>query len=145
VAGDGSVNVTVFPPGPSAPSNAALGRVSVVARSDSACQSCVWGTVCRFVPAAGAQLGYSDLTCPTAPAGETTGWVKGSPRDSTPVSDVISFEDPATPDATNGDVIYDDAGQEGSASEGDCTLPATQHVLCTAVLNRFIAQAWLMN
>lgn len=117
----------------------------MVARSDSACQSCVWGTVCRFVPAAGAQLGYTDLTCPSSPAGETTHWIKGTSNDHPALSDIVAFQDATTPDPTNGIVLYNNNGQEGSASENDCSLPIAQRFLCTAILNNFSAHTWLMN
>jgi hypothetical protein len=145
VAGDGSIGVTVYPPGGTAPQIGVVGKPSVVAQSDSACQSCVWGSVCRFVPAAGRQLGYTDLTCPGAPAGEQTHWIRGAAGGVPPISDVIGFEDPGTPDATDGVVLYNNRGHGGSASEEDCTLPAAQHALCTAILNRFSAQEWLMS
>jgi Domain of unknown function (DUF4850) len=145
VAGDGSIGITVYPPGGTAAQIGDIGKASIVAQSDSACQSCVWGSVCRFVPAAGSQLGYTDLTCPATPAGEQTDWIRGSAADAPPISDVIAFDDPATPDHTNGVVLYNDPGQEGSASEEDCTLPATQQAMCTAILNRFSAEEWLMS
>jgi hypothetical protein len=145
VAGDGSVNISVYPRAATPPLDGSSGQPAVVARSDSACQSCVWGTVCRFVPAAGAQLGYTDLTCPGPPAGETTHWIRGSSNDHPPLSEIVAFQDPTAPDPTNGIVLYNNNGQEGSASEDDCSLPGAQRFLCTAILNNFSAHTWLMN
>ena len=145
VGADGSTSISVYPPGSSAPKSGSTGQQAVVAQSDSACQGCVWGTVCRFVPAAGNQLGYTSLNCPAVPERETTYWIKGSAADGPPLSDIIGFEDHTSPNATDGVVLYDDTGHQGSASEDDCTLPATQHFLCTAILNNFSGQAWLMN
>jgi hypothetical protein len=108
----------------------------------------VYGTVCRFVLTAATQLGYSDsgLACAPTPADESTYWIKGSSKADLPTSDVIGFEDPATPDPRDGVVLYDKGAEgNGSASEDDCTLPANQHSLCTAILNNFSDQAWLMN
>jgi hypothetical protein len=145
VAGNGSVNISVYPRAATPPHDGGSGQPAVVASYDSACQGCVWGTVCRFVPAAGAQLAYTNLTCPKPPAGETTHWIKGSSSDQPPLNDIIAFEYPSTPDPTNGIVLYNNNGQEGSASEDDCSLPVAQHFLCTAILNNFSAQTWLMH
>lgn len=145
VGADGSTTINVYPPGGSRPPTGTIGRPAVVAHSDSACQGCVYGTVCRFVPGAGAQLGYTTMNCPAAPTGESTYWIKGSAQASPPISDLIGFEDPANPDPTDGVVLYDYSSQQGAASEDDCTLPSSEHALCTAILNNFTADAWLMH
>ena len=148
VGADGSTILTIYPTGGAGPKPGTVGQPSVIARSDSACQGCVYGTVCRFVPGAASQLGYSSsgIGCGPAPAGESTYWIKGSASASYPINDVIAFHDPATPDSTDGVVLYDKPGQgNGAASEDDCTLPMSQHPLCTAILNNFSAQAWLMR
>jgi S1-C subfamily serine protease len=145
VGADGSTGIDIYPPGSPAPSSGSPGQPGIHAASDGACQSCVWATVCRFVPAAGQQLSYTSRTCPAAPYGETAYWIKGSSDSSTPVNDVVGFTDPASPNPINGAVLYKNSASFGSASQDTCTLPATEHSLCTVILNNFISQAWLMN
>jgi hypothetical protein len=149
VGADGSTNLTIYPSGGTVPRSGTVGQPSVIAQSDSACQSCVYGTVCRVVPSAATQLGYSGsgLACAPTPLGESTYWIRGSANAVYPINDVVGFEDPGTPSPTDGVVLYNKVGpnQNGSASEDDCTLPASQHSLCTAILNDFSAQAWLMS
>jgi hypothetical protein len=145
VGADGSTGIHVYPPGSPPPASGSLGQPGIQAVSDSACQGCVFGTVCRFIPAAGQQLSYATMTCPAAPAAETVDWIKGSPAGSTPISDVIGFADPANPNPINAVVLYDNSGNFGSAAEDTCALPPSEHVLCTAILNDFVSHAWLMN
>jgi hypothetical protein len=96
------------------------------------------------VAQAGQQLGDTSLTCPATPAGETTYWIRASAGAAPPISDVIAFSDPGSPDLTNGVVLYNDSGF-GSASEDTCTPPSSNHALCTAIVNNFVGQAWLMK
>jgi S1-C subfamily serine protease len=145
VGADGSAGIDIYPSGSPASTSGNLGQPGIHAASDGACQGCVWGTVCRFVPAAGRQLGYTDMTCPAAPAGESVYWIKGSADSSTPISDVVGFTDPATPNPVNGVVLYKNSASFGSASQETCTLPDAEHSLCTTILNSFVGQAWLMN
>jgi hypothetical protein len=106
----------------------------------------VYSTVCSLVPGAGKQLGFAMLPCAPRQKGEVVTWLSGSPKNNeVPVRDVVAFEIPGK-DPTNGVVLYDyETGQGGTASEGTCTLPARQRALCTAILNNFVRQRWLMD
>jgi serine/threonine protein kinase len=145
VGGDGSTSIDIYP-GIADPVQGPVGEPLVTAHSDSACQGCVFSTVCRFVPSAGDQLGYGNdfFTCQAAPPGESVYWLRGSANGSPPLSDAVAFTDPANPDSLNGVVLYDNPNHQSSASEDDCTLPASEHALCTAILNNFVSQRWLM-
>jgi hypothetical protein len=154
IGGDGSTDVQVFPAGGAAPSGSlgTAGTPGIDAMSDSACQGCVYTTVCPFVPSALGQLGYSTQTgfsCSPLPAGTTADFVKGSPTAAGPtVKDIIAFDVPTTPAPTSGLVLYDNhigQGGSGSASQETCTLPSPQHALCTAILANFTATNWMMN
>ena len=144
VGADGTTGVDVYPPGTS-PTPSGTGHPEVQAASDSACQGCVYSSVCALVPGAGGQLGFSGLPCAPRGKGEVVTWLSGSPKDQPPLHDVIAFAEPGR-DPTHGVVLYEyTAGRGGEASEETCTLPASQHPLCTAVLNTFVAHGWLMN
>jgi hypothetical protein len=145
IGADGTAGLDIYPPGTS-PTPVGTGHPEVQAASDSACQGCVYSTVCTFVPAAGQQLGFTMLPCVPRRKGELVTWLSGSAKDNkSPVHDVIAFELPGH-DPTNGVVLYDyRAGQGGSASEETCTLAAGQHSFCTAILNSFVQQRWLMT
>jgi hypothetical protein len=145
VGADGTTGLDVYPPGTS-PTPTGTGHPEVQAASDSACQGCVYSTVCSLVPGAGKQLGFAMLPCAPRQKGEVVTWLSGSPKNNeVPVRDVVAFEIPGK-DPTNGVVLYDyETGQGGTASEGTCTLPAGQRALCTAILNNFVRQRWLMD
>jgi len=157
VGADGSTAVSIAPPAERLPlrPTASLG---VTAYSLSACQGCVYGLVCPFVPGAGQELGYAGvLPCTSAPRREAIDFLKGSPTNqTTPINDEIAFEDPAgvhgdgTPsggvNAANGVVLYSfsprsSGGEGGMASVETCTLPRREHAVCTAILDEFIASA----
>lgn len=149
VATDGSIGIDVFPAGESEPPNGPppAGQ-GVHAISEGACQGCVYAAVCALVSGAAQQLGYTQggLGCAARPAGETLDWIAGSATGNPPVHDVIGFGDPSSP-PTNGVVLYDSpTGQVGGlASQESCTLPASEHQLCTAILDNFISRAWYMR
>jgi hypothetical protein len=145
VGADGTTGVDIYPPGTS-PTPSGAGHPEVQAASDSACQGCVYSSVCTFVPGAGQQLGFSMLPCAPRSKGELVTWLSGSPKDNrSPVHDVIAFEEPGH-DPTHGVVLYDYlSSRGGEASEETCALPAGQHALCTAILNAFVAHNWLMS
>jgi hypothetical protein len=144
IGADGTVGVDVYPSGTS-PTPSGTGHVEVQAASDSACQGCVYSTVCALVPAAGQQLGFAMLPCAPLTRGEAVMWLSGSPKGEPPVHDVISFKQPGH-DPTRGVVLYDYlAGRGGEASEETCTLPADQSTICSAVLDAFVAHNWLMD
>ena len=145
VGADGTTGLNINPPGTS-PTPTSTGHPEVQAASDSVCQGCVYSTVCALVPAAGQQLGFAMLPCAPRPKGEVVTWLSGSPKSTkVPVRDVVAFQIPGH-DPTNGVVLYDyRPGPGGAASQETCTLPAGQRSLCTAVLNDFVRQRWLMN
>ena len=66
----------LYPPGKS-PTPVGTGHPEVQAASDSACQGCVYTTVCTFVPGAGQQLGFAMLPCDPRPKGELVTWLSG--------------------------------------------------------------------
>lgn len=144
VGADGTTGLDIYPPGKS-PAPSGTGHPGVQAASDSACQGCVYSTVCSLVPGAGQQLGFAMLPCDPRPKGEVVTWLSGSPKNNhVPVRDVIGFEIPGQ-GPTNGVVLYDyQSGQGGMASQETCTLPAGQRPVCTAILNDFVKQRWLM-
>jgi hypothetical protein len=123
------------------------GTPGVDAASDSACQGCVYSTVCAFVPGAAAQLGYAGLPCPALGAGTRVDFLKGSAATAGPVvDDVIRFTDPTVPTPTRGVVLYRyHAGLGGSASQETCNLPAAAPDLCPAILQAFVRAAWLLR
>jgi hypothetical protein len=145
VGADGTTGLDVYPPGKS-PTPSGTGHPEVQAASDSLCQGCVYSTVCALVPAAGQQLGFAMLPCSPRAQGEVVTWLSGSPKSTkVPAHDVIAFEE-AGHVPTNGVVLYDyQPGRGGMASEETCTLPAGQRAICTAILNSFIEERWLMN
>ncbi|MGA3218555.1 MAG: hypothetical protein ABSE77_05680 [Acidimicrobiales bacterium] len=144
IGADGTTAVGVYPPGTS-PTPSGTGRPEVQAASDSACQGCVYSTVCALVPAAGQQLGFAMLPCTPLTRGEVVTWLSGSPKDEPPVHDVISFKEPGH-DPTRGVLLYDYlTGRGGEASEETCTLPADQSRLCSAILDAFVTHNWLMS
>jgi len=107
-------------------------------------------------PAAGQQLGFAGtgIGCPTRPPGEQVNWISGSPNDSGPiVDDEIGFLDPPGLKGTgfpsggnnpaNGVVLYRFmSGTGGTSAIETCTLPTSDHSLCTAVLNDFAGRSW---
>jgi hypothetical protein len=102
--------------------------------------------VCAFVPNAGNQLGYS-FPCSPLPPGTAVTFLNGSPNDTSPTtSDVIAYQVPTSPEPTNGVVLYNyQNGSGASAARDACTLPATEHSLCTAILNDFVTSDWRMR
>jgi hypothetical protein len=145
VGADGTTGVNVYPPATS-PTPSGTGHEEVQAASDSACQGCVYSTVCALVPAAGEQLGFAMLPCAPLKRGEVVTWISGSAKDSVPpVHDVIAFEEPGH-DPAHAVVLYDyTTGQGGEASEETCTLPSDQRALCASILDNFVAHDWLMG
>ena len=105
---------------------------------------------------AGQQLGFAGtgIGCPTRPPGEQVDWIRGSPNDSGPiVDDEIGFLDPPGLKGTgfpsggnnpaNGVVLYRFmSGTGGTSAIETCTLPTSDHSLCTAVLNDFAGRSW---
>jgi hypothetical protein len=148
VGADGTAGVDVHPVGAaSGPTtgSGSNGQPGINAASDSACQGCVFSTVCAFVPNAAAQLGYTGLPCLPLASGTKVTFTRGSPTAPGPrVDDVITFAAATAPTPTNGVVLYRHQAGGGAASQETCNLPAGQSGLCTAILNDFIRTAWLM-
>ena len=143
VGADGTVGVNIYPPG-TRPQPSGTGHSGIHVLSDSACQGCVYDTVCSFDPGAAKALGYSGLPCSPLAKGEVVTWKKGSPKNNKPpVHDIIDFVVPGH-EATNGVVLFDLTKSGGMASEDDCTLPPTGPALCKAVLGSFTQENWLM-
>jgi hypothetical protein len=138
---DGSGSVEVYPPGftPSAGKFAAGAR-AIVGSETSACTGCREELACRlFTTAANDYLQDYQAACPSAkPAGESTFQLQPG---------VVGFEDPpgvaGDGDPSGGDypangvMTYHSGNPNGSWLE-TCTLPATDHAICTAVLNNFV-------
>jgi len=94
-----------------------------------------------FGPAATEYQQSFNKSCPARPDQEST----------TSLSAVAAgFEDPAGvsgdgipsggQNAANGVVLYQPRSNEPTAYSATCTLPSSQHAVCTAVLNHFVAQ-----
>ena len=145
VGADGTTGVDVYPLATS-PTPSGTGHEEVQAASDSACQGCVYSTVCALVPGAGKQLGFAMLPCAPLKRGEVVTWISGSAKNNVPpVHDVIALEEPGH-DPAHGGVLYDYmTAQGGEASEETCTLPSDQRALCTSILDNFVAHDWLMG
>ncbi len=159
---DGGITLSVFPhsetatfarqtssPQPFATSKA----IAVVADSGGACQGCVLDIACPLISYVGTQTGET-TPCPnTQPTGEVVKWLNGSPTmgSASVANDTVSFEDPpgvagegvpsGGPYPANGVFRYSYAG-DGSASVVTCTLPASQHDLCKAILNDSNTRNW---
>jgi hypothetical protein len=150
VGADGGTSVEVF-----APNIRDADRAEISAVSDSACQGCVFDTVCALVPNAAADLHYQSVPCShVRPAAEHVIWLKGSPQSRGDINDIVAFEDPpgvmgdglpsGGRNPADGVLLYQVGEQGGQASSETCTMPQTQHSLCTAILNDFSNQNWLM-
>lgn len=146
---DGSGGVVAYPAGETVPSNwgagwhlaAGAGTEAVVGTETSACTSCTTGQACPlFTAAARAFRSQLGRPCPgTRPPSETV---------SRAGSGVVIFRDPpgvagdglpsGGADPANGVMTYHSPSGAGSWLE-TCTLPAADTQLCTAGLNRWIA------
>jgi hypothetical protein len=163
VGADGSTVVAIYPSAESGDFTSRLlpqpftasSDQAVVAYSPSACQGCIYDLVCPLITDAGQQLGYSQPCLGTKPDAESVDWLNGSPDSpiSLSTSDQISFADPpgvsgdGTPSGgaytANGVINYIyNPSSEGSASSITCTLPDSQHTICSAILNDFDNRNW---
>lgn len=130
---DGNDVVTIYPPGqPSTqPSEA------VDAELIPACSSCIGEQACAYFATAQKLLGGQ--ACPAIPNGEEH--VQTRPTS-------VDFADPpgvtgngfasGGGDPANGVQIFDPTTGDGHAARETCTLPQSQHALCTAILDDFI-------
>ncbi len=152
IATDGSASITVYPPGHAPPEGGPIaGQQVVEASSAGACQGCVYAAVCALAPSAAAQLGYAStgIGCQGIPNGQTTDWIKGSPQSiQTASPDVIAFQQPTSPEPTNGVVLFQYSrppGPGGSEAEDLCVLPPSDHPLCRVILDQFITSDWRID
>jgi hypothetical protein len=148
---DGNDSIAVYPPGEVATSQFALGHnwpksaQAVTGDLLPTCLACFVGQACTFFPAAEHDLvrDFSgQLSCTPLPSGQGVNRVSSS---------VIAFQDPAGVLGTgepsggvypsSGVVTFKDrapSGTYGSAME-TCTLPKSEHVMCDAAVQAFIA------
>ncbi|MGP8059041.1 MAG: DUF4850 domain-containing protein [Acidimicrobiales bacterium] len=140
---DGSGGVQIYPVGQPDPMGQPFQSSSaqaIVGSQTSACEGCRETQACPLFATAAAdyQTDYQ-MTCPqTRPPAEQV----------TPISDgVVGFYDPpgtagdgnpsGGPYPANGVMTYQSGNDNGSWLD-TCTLPASDHALCTAVLNQFV-------
>jgi hypothetical protein len=130
VGADGFGQLTVTP---------AAGSEAITAAEGSACVSCNAALACPVIPAA-AQALPAGVPFPShRPAAEEISRISAT---------TAAFEDPpyvhgtgaplGGPDPANGAVLY--SGQPPEGFKETCTLPASQHSLCTAILNDFLSR-----
>ena len=137
-ATDGGSQLIVWPKGDPRPglhTHAAGLTLTVI----PACVGCKAQEVCPFFGAYARRLGFP---CSTQPAQDER-VVKLRPN-------AIAFEDPpgvagagwpsGGPYAANGVVGYTEAPDEGHVYRATCTLPASEHRVCTASLNDVISR-----
>lgn len=141
---DGSGGVAVYPPGQPVPDAAPFRRSTaeaVVGSETAACVGCREVQACPlFAAAAGDYQRDFGAPCPeTRPTTESVQRLAPG---------VVGFEDPpgvagdgnpsGGPDPANGVMTYHAASTDGSWLD-TCTLPSSDHVLCTAALALFVA------
>ncbi len=130
VGADGSAELTV---------GSGDGSERITASEGSACVTCNATLACPLIPAATKAL-PAGVTCPSQPpAAEQISRINTTS---------VAFEDPpyvhgtgtpsGGPNPANGVVLY--LGQPPEASKETCTLPASQHSICTDSLNAFIGR-----
>jgi hypothetical protein len=151
IGADGSMGITIHPPGTALTSKEAL-----TAESMGACQGCVWTLVCDLIPGAAKQVGVGQPSCrATRPKQERVKFERGRPNATGPVQDVVVFQDPAGvkgdgrpsggKDPANGALLYVwDKQDGGAASLETCTLPTAQFDECAASASNFGARNWGM-
>ncbi len=145
LAADGSSAVDAYAPGepdPGAGRSPARSDRAVVASQTGGCVGCDVVQACPLFPAAAAAAAADQLPCTGRPAAESVVRLGGT---------VVGFEDPpgvagdgvpsGGPYPANGVVTYVDANHSGQYPSylATCTLPASQHPLCTASLNLFVS------
>jgi hypothetical protein len=148
---DGNDSIAVYPPGEIGTSQFALGHTwpksaqAVTGDLLPTCYACFVGQACTFFPDAEHDLvrNYGgQLSCTPLPSGQSVSRVSSS---------VIAFQDPAGVLGTgepsggtypaSGVVTFKErapSGTYGSAME-TCTLPKSEHAMCNAALQSFIA------
>lgn len=138
VAVDGGSQVVVWPQGYARPGLHAH-SAGLTLTLDPACVSCKAGDACPFFTELARRL---DFPCTSGvPVGERVYRLR---------SNLDLFEDPpgvagsgwpsGGPDPANGLVGYAGNGLDGAVYRSTCTLPASQHTVCTASLNYIISR-----
>lgn len=161
VGADGSIGLSVIPPGEALPepfTSVPNKDEAVSATSPSACQSCVYDLAPPVIQAvAHTSLAHDYGRCPaTAPKTQTESWVRGSPSQVSSgkaFSVAVAFADPPGTNGTNqpsggaypanGLALFDYSPGHGySATSETCTVPANEHATCTAILDQFEVSGW---
>lgn len=153
IGGDGSVAISVFPPGRSTDSPEQVDAASPT------CVACIYGTACPLVPHVAAEIHYILPPSPCSrPAQETVTWLAGSPAQTSSGYDAVGFVDPpgikgdGQPSGgayyARGVLLYAWGGPARvgyGASILTCTLPGSDSDLCAAILTAFRQQRWLLS
>jgi hypothetical protein len=141
---DGSGVVRVYPTGEQEPTGSAFSpqqQEAIVGSETSACEGCREFQACPLFSAAASDYSTDyGMSCPeTRPTEESTDQIS---------TGVIGFEDPAGvagdgnpsggPYPANGVMTYYSANEDGSWLD-TCTLPNSEHALCTVALNSFVS------
>jgi hypothetical protein len=136
VAVDGGSRVIVWPQGHSRPAPHAR-AAGLTLTLDSACVGCMADDACPFFTALARDLGFPCAS--GVPQGERVVHLR---------SNIILFEDPSGvagsgwpsggEDPANGLVGYDGSPRSAVVYRSTCTLPATEHSVCTTSLNDVI-------
>jgi len=144
VGADGSSNENVYPPGQSAPTvnngSQPYQGEAITGGQSSACSECTLGQACPLFSAAAQQYQTEyGQTCPFTPPAEEATHVYSA--------NVIYFEDPpgvsgtgapsGGPYPANGLMTY---YTQAPSYEETCTLPDSEHSICTTILNQFLSQ-----
>jgi hypothetical protein len=134
VGADGSQNVSVFPPA----YKAGPAPEEVQVNFTGACVGCAISQACPLFSSAASDARSSPMPCTPRPAAEKVVRVNAH---------VVFFEDPphvkgdgfgsGGPNPDNGVMTYY-RGDIDRSWQADCTLPAADHLVCTAVLNSFV-------
>jgi hypothetical protein len=138
VGADGNGNITVWPAGRAARTQHARSD-GLTLILDPACASCRAADACPFFPKLAASLGFPCSTT-SIPKGEGVYHLN---------ADATDFEDPpgvagngwpsGGPDPANG-IDGVNVGQASSVYRSTCTLPKSEHGICTISLNDVLAR-----
>lgn len=144
VGADGSSSTMVYPPGEplsAADLHTTSRDEAVVGSQTSACYGCTLGQACPLFPAAAKAYEATYGPCPSTP-----------PPDQSVVqlsATAVAFSDPpgvkgegvpsGGPYTANGVMTYVNLTNAAPSYLDTCTLPASQHALCTAALNLFVS------
>jgi hypothetical protein len=137
IGGDGAGGITV-----ARPYDGQLAHGGVAAEVEPTCVGCLLTMACPFFPAAMKAARQDGFRCPAQPRGQKTHRLSPS---------AVAFYDPSeehiasysaglapsdSPYPTNGLAVYT---RTSVAMEAVCVLPASEHGVCTTVLDYFLA------